>query len=139
MPFQKILVATDFSEHSQRALAWALDLRQRLGAALTVLHVYQIPAGYPNGFLFSADVIGAIEDSARVELAKFVARAGTTPVESKLAMGVPFMEIVQAARSGAHDLIVVGTHGRTGLKHLLIGSVAERVVRLAPCPVLTVP
>jgi nucleotide-binding universal stress UspA family protein len=147
-PFAKILVPTDFSEGARAALDRALELRHRYGAALTLLHVYQMPIPYPDGYVFSADILGAIEESARNEIAKEKDRAeararelsagGTSPpIETKVLIGAPATAITETAQTAGHDLIVMGTHGRTGLKHLLIGSVAERVVRTAPCPVLT--
>lgn len=148
-PFSKILVPTDFSDSARVALERALDLRQQFGASLTLLHVYQIPISYPNGYVFTADVLGSIEEAARgqmgreLEWAERRAKALSTDaelvrVETRLLIGAPSLAIVEEAERGGHDLIVMGTHGHTGLKHLFIGSVAERVVRTAPCPVLTI-
>ncbi len=142
MAIGRILVPTDFSAHSREAQAWAADLARRYQASITLLHVYQplnyLPEGYvqPSASLL-ADVelaLGHALDDARKQLE-------LTPglhVDTALVQGVPFAEVVQFAREGSYDLIVAGTHGRTGLRHALLGSVAERIVRKAPCPVLTV-
>jgi len=139
----KILVPTDFSAHSAEATAWAADLARRYDASLTLIHVYQpvsmaLPEGYvlmsPNGL---ADLLSEL-DTALDRARKDLERDERITPETMLLQGVPFAEIVGFARDGGYDLIVMGTHGRTGLKHALMGSVAEKVVRKAPCPVLTV-
>jgi nucleotide-binding universal stress UspA family protein len=144
----KILVPTDFSKGAEAAVERALELRQRFGATLTLFHAYELPIMYVEGYAFTPDLINTIEDSARKEMEKTKAAAaaharelgatGTIPIEAKLAIGGPAIAITEEAKAGAYDLIVMGTHGRTGLSHLFIGSVAERVVRTARCPVLTV-
>src|SRR5690606_35700405 len=139
----KILVPTDFSAHSAEATAWAADLARRYDASLTLIHVYQpasmaLPEGYvlmsPHGL---ADLLSEL-DTALDRARKDLERDERITPETMLLQGVPFAEIVGFARDGGYDLIVMGTHGRTGLKHALMGSVAEKVVRKAPCPVLTV-
>ena len=149
LPFTKILVPTDFSDGSHLALERALDLRQQFGAKIVLLHVYQIPISYPNGYVFTADILGSIEQAARGQMLKEKERAegrarelaggaAVPAIEAKLMIGAPALAIIEEAQKDGFDLIVMGTHGHTGLKHLLIGSVAERVVRSAPCPVLTI-
>jgi nucleotide-binding universal stress UspA family protein len=104
-----------------------------------------------GSILYADEIMKAVEDAARAELDKVRAEAETlmkkpvgaklamgAPVGTKLILGTPYAEIVAEARAGRYGLIVMGTHGRTGLKHFLVGSVAERVVQLAPCPVVTV-
>jgi nucleotide-binding universal stress UspA family protein len=142
-PFSKILVPVDFSPHSSRALQLASDLSRRYDAGVELAHVYH-PMAYalPDGFvLFSSAQLSAmlVEFGSLLEQAKQEAlAAGAVRVSTKLLQGVPFAEIIDFAQESGCDLIVMGTHGRTGLKHALLGSVTERVVRKAPCPVLTV-
>lgn len=147
-PFRRILFPTDFSEGANAALAHALELQRQFGASLTLLHVYELPIAYTEVYAFSADLIGAIEQSARREMAKAVEHArerarqldpqASSKIEAKVMVGSGATTIVEEAKRGGYDLIVMGTHGRTGMRHLFIGSMAERVVRTAPCPVLTI-
>lgn len=142
-PYTKILVPTDFSESAAEALLTAIDVAARYGASITLVHVFE-PIVYPfpeaTGFssiLNLADVIRDIE--ALLEKAKQSAiAAGAKDVTAHQLQGHPPSEIADYAKAGGFDLIVMGTHGRRGLSHLMIGSVAERVVRFAPCAVLTV-
>lgn len=141
---RKILYATDFSKLSEWALGYALYLARQLSAELHCVHVvddsYQywltldaaaIPAGPP---------IEQILEAAEKQLAEFV--AGKIPddvtAKKKLLRGRPFVQIIRHAREQQMDLIVLGTHGHSGLTHILMGSVAEKVVRKSPCPVLTI-
>jgi nucleotide-binding universal stress UspA family protein len=138
---RRILVGLDFSDTSEHALDVAVELARRNGASLMLLHVYQVP-----GYAFPETVVPAppemldqlIADNER-ELARLAgrARAAGVPVTWDQVAGAPSTEIVERARRGC-DLVVVGTHGRTGIRHALLGSVAERVVRRCPVPVLTV-
>ena len=143
-PFHKILVPTDFSPHSQEAIRVAAELSRTFDAPLTVMTVYQpvmVPV-VPEGVLFplpldlEGDVERVKERLHQVELD--ATQAGAGEVCSTLRQGAPFDEIIANAREGDFDLIVMGTHGHSGLKHALLGSVAEKVVRKAPCAVLTV-
>lgn len=139
---RKILVPTDFSALSKQAQTWATELAKRYDASLTLLHVYQ-PISYalPEGYVLpSANLLADLEVNlgrALDEAKKQLESAGV-PVDTSLVQGIPFAEIVRFAREGGYDLVVLSTHGRTGLRHALLGSVAEKVVRKAPCPVLTV-
>jgi nucleotide-binding universal stress UspA family protein len=128
----RILVPTDFSRGSLHAFRYAEELTRRFGAELILVHV-----GDP---LSVSDLPGAGELSGRRELDRALAlvRERDYRVRGVLRRGNPTDEIVKAAAAERADLIVMGTHGRTGLKHALMGSVAESVVRNAPCPVLTV-
>ena len=143
MTIRKILLPTDFSAHSRDAQAWATELARRYDASLTLVHVYQ-PISYalPEGYVLpSANLLADLEVSLGRALddAKKQLEAGSgLRVDTALMQGVPFAEIVRFAREGSYDLIVLSTHGRTGLRHALLGSVAEKIVRKAPCPVLTV-
>ena len=139
--FKHILVPHDFSETASAALAYALDLAAKLGARVTVLHVYDaVGYGFPEGWALTAEVAGQIEAAASQALDGVVERArksGVT-VDRVLRQGPAWSEIEGFARAANVDLIVMGTHGRRGLSRVLLGSVAERVVRVSPCPVLTV-
>jgi nucleotide-binding universal stress UspA family protein len=143
MTIRKILVPVDFSAHSKESQVWASELAQRYDASLTLLHVYQ-PISYalPEGYVLpSASLLADLEVSLGKALDEAKTQLESTAglrVDTALIQGVPFAEIVRFAREGAYDLIVLSTHGRTGIRHALLGSVAEKVVRKAPCPVLTV-
>ena len=141
----KILYPTDFSELSTYALRYALSFAHAYQAKLHCLHVVDEAYQYwtamgPN----SVPVGPATEDilqSACKEMDSFAAehlKDAEVEVITDVVLGRPFMEIIQYARKQCIDLIVLATHGRTGLSHVLLGSVAERVVRKSPCPVLTI-
>jgi nucleotide-binding universal stress UspA family protein len=136
-----ILVPHDFSETGEHALTFALDLAQRLGARVTVLHVYEVPAfAFPEMPVETTDLTGQIERASRSALDGVVARTQRLGVEVRASLreGTVWSEIQAAAGELKADLVVMGTHGRRGLSHALLGSVTEKVVRTAPCPVLTV-
>jgi nucleotide-binding universal stress UspA family protein len=145
--FTKILAATDFSDDSNYALGFAEELARKFGAELTVLHVDQPLAPVMVSELSPGLDFGAMSRIAEeqrmmalAELDKTSARLRESGLKSRglLKVGAPFLEIIHCAQAENFDLIVLGTHGHTGLAHVLMGSVAERVVRKAPCPVLTV-
>jgi universal stress protein A len=146
MAIRQILVPTDFSEPSRAALDYAAELARPLGATLDVLHVWEAPVFVPPSMLPEAGVadVAALElyrESAESQLATFVADAkkrGIAVRTSFAELGPAAHTIAEFARARHYDLIVIGTHGRTGLAHVVIGSVAERVVRYAHCPVLAV-
>lgn len=138
-----ILYATDFSESSNPAETQALRLAKALGGEVIFLHVAQETPLFGEGPFGMADVqrvYDAQRQWATDALAARVQAASEAGVAARsvLKIGVPFQEIVKAADETKADLIVMGTHGRTGLDRLLLGSVAERVIRLAASPVLTV-
>lgn len=142
MTFRTILVATDFSPPADAAVLRAADLSRRYDAPLTLVYVYQ-PVTYggpPEAHVLSTplqmgDLMAAFEQ--RLLAAKHVAEAaGARNVQTKLLMGPVATEITDYAAARGLDLIAIGTHGRTGLSRFLLGSVAEKVVRTAPCPVL---
>ena len=140
MKFERILFPTDFSEHAANAQAYALSLARQYGASLHIVHVVQL---YTYVFDFGVDTT-AQYDAVTATLKKLLdelldSLAGEPiPVTGDLLQGDPVAEIVRTAREDDADLIVMGTHGRSALEHALLGSVAEKVVRKAPCPVLTV-
>jgi nucleotide-binding universal stress UspA family protein len=136
-----ILVPVDFSETSQRALDAAVDLAKSFGASLTVMHAWQIsPFVALETPSLTVDVVTPIEDAAYAQLEAAVAPlAGKLQrVDAVLRNGAAWQQILDVAREKNVDLIVVGTHGRAGVKRALLGSVAEKVVRMSPVPVLTV-
>jgi len=143
MQIKRILVPIDFSANSRAALSTALSLAQYFGAELLLLHVVEpVYIAEPN--VASTDLTTLLDDQVRIageQLAQIDAALGTPGQHARTLVecGAPTPVIVEVARRTATDLIVIATHGRTGVSHLLIGSVAERVVRLAGCPVLTVP
>jgi nucleotide-binding universal stress UspA family protein len=141
--FKKILVPVDFSEHSTLALDTAVALAQDSDASLTIVHVYEpLAIAVPEGYqLFTEEQLTRLFAELQRELAQQRQRAelaGARRVDTELLHGFAVSEIQNFAQQCGFDLIVMGTHGRRGWSHALLGSVAERVVRVAPCPVLTV-
>jgi nucleotide-binding universal stress UspA family protein len=140
-PFKRILCPTDFSGYAAVALREAAALALDAGAELTLLHAYQNPAYIMpmSGYVApTADLITKLRQEIGDELeglADDVRKQGLT-VQTQVVEGTPYKCIVDHAAEWHADLIVMGTHGRTGLAHALTGSVAERVVRTAQCPVL---
>ena len=136
--FKKILVPLDFSASSELSVRVACDLAKAHGGALILLHVHEPIMGGDGQLLSPFPLDEAPEFDLRLEAVKAdLLREGAGAVEARCQVGPAAAEIMQLARQEAVDLIVMGTHGRTGFKHLILGSVAERVVRKAPCPVLT--
>jgi nucleotide-binding universal stress UspA family protein len=141
--FNKILVPVDFSAHSVRAVHYAAELSKTYTAPVTLLHAYQtLNYALPEGYVFySPEQLAELSRALDEQMAQTRAiaeRAGALDVDTKMLMGSAHAEILRVAEEEKFDLIVMGTHGRTGLGHAFMGSVAERVVRQAPCPVLTV-
>jgi nucleotide-binding universal stress UspA family protein len=133
-----ILHPTDFSEHSQYAFWLACALARDYGARLVVLHVVATPTVvYGDGVVVPPDPEG-LRDAAREQLDRLQVPHGNVRAERRMAEGDAVEAILGMAQEVQADLLVMGTHGRTGLGRLLMGSVAEQVVRQAPCPVLTV-
>lgn len=141
---EQILVPTDFSEFSSTALKYGCELASRFGARLHLLHVVEdnfafVPDG---GLVVGAELIVETKQAAEKAIERLPDADwlpnGRDQVQRSVVQGTPFVEVVRYAKSNEIDLIVVGSHGRTGLSHMLLGSVAELVVRKAPCPVLTV-
>jgi nucleotide-binding universal stress UspA family protein len=143
---KKILCPLDFSENSQEALQFAIHLMLKDDdATLYLVHVVDSRVFDYSGPMYEQEVPlmkVELDQSTREQLEKKllaeVPEEIQNRVETTILFGVPFVEIIKAARDKDIDLIVIGTHGRTGLAHMLIGSVAEKVVRKAPCPVLSV-
>ncbi len=135
------LVATDFSEHAERALAYAVELAAQLDGTIHLVHVVALPSvavpevGYANGMMMES-----MTADAQKELDRIVAlhRDRVSMAPPRLEIGDPRDVIDRVAGAISADLIVMGTHGRRGIRRVLLGSVAESVVRTAPCPVLTI-
>lgn len=142
---KRILFATDFSDNSRYALTYAVSFAKQYDAMLYILHVIQQPS-YPLGMYaeisfdamdkFNRNISEAVEKEMKALREKDL--QGLAKYECLILQGTPFLEILRTAKEREADLIVVGTHGRTGLDHVLFGSTAEKVVRRAPCPVLSV-
>ena len=146
--FTKIVAATDFSEDSNLAVSYAEELAKRFGAEILLLHVDQalppVMVSPEIGPVMDVGAMTRIAEEQRMmaqkELDKVVNRIRESGLKARpmLKVGSPFLEIIHTAKSEGADLIVMGTHGRTGLAHVLMGSVAERVVQKAHCAVLTI-
>ena len=144
MTITRILVPTDFSGDAEAAFRYAVDLAKPFGAIVELLHVVEDPlaAGMWSAEIYTTEIAGLqinLVKDAEARLRGIIADT-KTPIRmaSEVRTGAAGATILDAARDHHADLIVMGTKGRTGFAHLLMGSVAERVVRLAPCPVLTV-
>ena len=137
--FRRVLCAIDFSEHSLAALDLALKIAQRNDAMLYLLNVAPMPAGAAGFQPVPMDPYPYLEKDGRKRLEKVARERIPTAVryETIVVSGDPAELVLNAARNLDTDLIVIGTHGRKGLSHLVLGSVAERVVRESPKPVLT--
>jgi universal stress protein A len=138
---QRILVPVDFSETSKRALEYANFFAQRFDAKLDVLHVWR-PSEYAGDEMVvftrsqpELTLSTFLRNHADQQLTGFL--QGVAHSNRMLESGEPGQVIATVAGEGGYDLVIMGTHGRTGLSHVMMGSVAEKVVRLAPCPVLT--
>ena len=143
---RKILVPVDFSDSSRAALEYAAGLARPFDATIDLLHVWQAPAfigamTLPEVPATEATMVELVKKNAEEASIRFAGEAekhGWRVREARCEPGVPAHTIVAVAKRGNYDLVVIGTHGRTGLAHVLMGSVAETVVRHAECPVLTV-
>jgi nucleotide-binding universal stress UspA family protein len=143
---QKIVCPVDFSNCAQQALKYALELATQFKAELSIVHAYEDPAAYVTPMPMSGYVGPGAELllelrkqlEARLEEWKGQAAQAGVPVRGELLEGTPYRVVLDWAKEWNADLIVIGTHGHTGLAHALLGSVTERVVRMATCPVLTI-
>jgi universal stress protein A len=149
LDLKKLLVPTDFSENSKKALLYAVRLAQRNDSSLILFHVFEsleFQRQLPEDFSYeSNEELRKLFDAARrrseqrlVELSRDMQATSNVKMETLQHLGTPYEEIVKVARERDVDLIVIATHGFTGLKHFLLGSTAERVVNVSPCPVLVV-
>ena len=141
---RRIVVPTDFGDCSTPALRLAVELADKFGAELVLLHVVQdLALAMPDAVMptpVPGPDLGQLIDAGNTGLANLIARENLGRLNPKVEVriGSPVAEIVAAATDLKADLLCVGTHGRTGLAHLILGSQAERIIREAPCPVLTV-
>ena len=140
---KKILVPTDFSAESKKALNYAQAFAQQLGSALVLLHVVETlvyPGELGYGSMVLPEMTATLQENGKTRLEMLAKEelSPSIPVRTEVRVGTAFNEITAAAKEHNVDLIVLATHGYTGLKHVLLGSTAERVVRYSPCPVLTV-
>lgn len=139
--FGKILVPLDFSVPSLEALEYAVALGSKLGSTLHLLHVVEDPVNAvgPDGYIVDLPALKAeMAGDATRRLTEAADNIKGLTVTTQVVEGRPAQSIARVAEADGVDLIVMGTHGRGGFAHLLLGSVAERVIRLAPCPVLAV-
>jgi nucleotide-binding universal stress UspA family protein len=141
--FNRILVPIDFSEHSKRALKYAIPFARQFAASIDLIYVVE-PTIYPADFSFGQVGFPNVEEELRkrgaAELDTLIRKeiAGKVKAKKVIRTGKPFYEIIQYAREEKMDLIIIATHGHTGVEQILFGSTAEKVVRKAPCPVLVV-
>jgi nucleotide-binding universal stress UspA family protein len=137
-----ILVPVDFSENTPAVLDWAAHLAEEHGSAVTLLHAYHLPVEFQQleGAYLPQDFWASVKSEAEQNLSRYAEplRARGLTVELIVREGYPATVIEEEAIEQRADLIVIGTRGLSGLKHLLLGSIAERVVQKSPCPVLTV-
>lgn len=146
--YRSILVPVDYSEHSKASVQYAARLASAVGASLHIVHVWDRPTYASDAVLVrrpgeeNVPLAELIQKNAEQDMNDFlgsVALPASLAVTHELCSGDPAGTLVAKLKTGKYDLIVVGTHGRTGFVHLLLGSVAEKLVRLSPVPVLTVP
>ncbi len=148
MAIQRILVPVDYSDRCRHALGYALNLAEKLEAAVDVVHIWDRPAYVPETMVVGKpgtdpkSLADLIRENAESEMDEFLAKthapAGVA-IAHHLESGEPATAILQTAKNSGADLVVIGTHGRTGVRHFLLGSVAEKLVRLSPVPVVIVP
>lgn len=139
---KKVLVPIDFSDYSKSALKYAVNFAKSFEAEMCLVYVVE-PVIYPPDFSMGQIAMPSIntdwDDRAREELAKLAKTEIPSDVKVKtiIKTGKPFVEIIETAKEENIDLIIIATHGHSGVEHILFGSTAEKVVRKAPCPVLT--
>ena len=144
LPIKRVLVPTDFSKPAEAALQWGRTLAKECGAELHLLHVVAEPYLYPWGSEAAAfplnEVLTQSDQAARQQLDRLASTGGDPDVRvvTATSLGTPVDRIIDYITSHSIDLVVMGTHGRGVVEHLLLGSVAERMVRRSPVPVLTV-
>jgi universal stress protein A len=146
--FRRILVPVDYSEHSRTSVRVAAELAKELGASVDIVHVWDRPTYVSDAVMVRRpgeehrSLSELIRENAEKDMTDFLATLEIPEgvrVTHRMCSGEPAQKLVEETRSGGYDLIVVGTHGRAGVLHLLLGSTAERLIRLSPVPVLVVP
>ena len=136
--FHRIVVPTDFSDCAEEAWKLAQRVAETLQSEVVLVHVFVPPPIYGDPLVISADKTWEVYEKARQWVAEALDKDKGVTVRPGMRTGSPAQEIVDVARSEQADLVIMGTHGRGGMSRVLLGSVADRVIRLAPCPVLTV-
>ncbi len=140
---KKILVPIDFSDYSKNSLKYSVNFSKYFNAELNLVYVVE-PVIYPPDFSMGQIAIPSMDlemdKRANEELEKLAKKEipSDTPVKLHVKTGKPYLEIIETAREQNIDIIIIATHGHTGVEHILFGSTAEKVVRKAPCPVLTI-
>jgi nucleotide-binding universal stress UspA family protein len=140
--FKTLLVPTDFEPASEAAIETAIQLATAFGGTIRLVHSYEIPVGASLGAPvapfgdYTPELERISREALEAQAAKYKAKLAS--IETRLRVGIPWREILGAAEEEHADVIVMGTHGRHGLPHALLGSVAEKIVRMSPIPVLTV-
>jgi len=136
----KILVPVDFSEHSQKALRYALAFASQFDAGVTLVHIVEQMV-YPGDWMYPPLAVSDFATEKReqmIERLRALDAGSGVKTHHMVRLGRAWQEVIEIAREQQSDLIILATHGYTGLKHVLLGSVAEKIVRHAPCPVLSV-
>ncbi len=142
LTIKKILVPIDFSDYSKSALRYSVNFAKSFNASITLIYVVE-PIIYPPDFSMGQIAIPTVntewDERAKEELDKLAKTEipAELKVKTLIKTGKPFIEIIETAKEEDSDLIIIATHGHTGVEHILFGSTAEKVVRKAPCPVLT--
>lgn len=138
--YRRILVPVDFSDGSREALRHAIELAKEFESEVICLHVIEVAYGVGEmGYVIDAETLrGKMSEEAERMLNRMIGEEGYEPARGLVRTGVPYSEIVSVAEAEGADLIVVGSHGRSGLGRFFLGSTSERVVRHAPCPVLVI-
>jgi universal stress protein A len=148
MSIRRILIPIDYSENSKVALAYGAELAVIFGASLDIVHVWDRPTYVTDAVMVQRPgeahkPIGElIRENAQKDMDEFMSAItlpSGLPIQTRLLSGEPAATLVRELKKAEHDLVVLSSHGRTGFAHLLLGSVAEKLVRLSPVPVLTVP
>ncbi len=139
---RRVLVPLDFSEHAEAVLEWAIHVAEEHGSEVVLLHAYHLPVEFQQmeGAYLPPDFWANVKAEASQNLEAYADRVRAQGLSCSVVVreGYPATVIEEEADAQGADLVVIGTRGHTGLKHLLLGSIAERVVQKAPCPVLTV-
>jgi len=146
--FRRILVPVDYSDHSLASVMVAAELAAKVGATIDIVHVWDRPTYASDGVMVrrqgeeQKSLADLVRENAERDMNQFLARLKLpegVKVSHRMCTGEPVPRLVEEVRTGGYDLIVVGTHGRAGVLHLLLGSTAERLIRLSPVPVLVIP
>jgi nucleotide-binding universal stress UspA family protein len=146
--FRRIMVPVDYSENARASLKFAAALAQSVGASIDVVHVWDKPTYVSDAVMVKrpgqehSSLLALIQENAEHDMNQFLASVELPPgvnVGHRLCSGDTVSTLIAEVQKGEHDLLVLGTHGRTGLAHMLLGSVTEKLIRMSPVPVLTVP